>query len=60
MSVLSPTRDLFALAAELDKKSKALTNNYSPSAAYYSGSKSTAFTNYDSRRYNSSQRTPLR
>ena len=58
MSVLSPTRDLYALAAELDKKSKAMTH-YSPSVAYYSASKSTANTNYDSKRYNSSQRTPV-
>ena len=58
MSVLSPTRDLFALAAELDKKSKAMMN-YSPSVVYYSASKSTANTNYDSKRYNSSQRTPI-
>ena len=56
MSVLSPTRDLYALAAELDKKTKGLMN-HSPSMAY-TGNKSTSYSQSESRRYYSSQRTP--
>eukprot|EP00347_Sterkiella_histriomuscorum_P008966 403343049 len=59
MSVLSPTRDIYALGAIMDKNSKSMLN-YSPAHSYFTASKYEKSSYYDtSKQFFSAKKSPL-